>query len=79
MGYFFRFELPLGAFSPLPVAVGSSDCYDVQAAGFLVVAASALIVDYGAGIVAASAIIGTKLTPPAREERTLRSQSLLRT
>ena len=30
-----RFELPLGALSPLPVAVGSFDCDDVQAAGFL--------------------------------------------
>ena len=47
MGYFFRFELPLGAFSPLPVAVGSSDCYDVQAAGFLVIDFGEIVIDFG--------------------------------
>ena len=70
-GCWFRFELPLGAFSPLPVAVGSSNCYDVQPAGAIVVAAGAivvaagaivvaagfLVVDYGVGIDAANAIV----------------------
>ena len=63
--------MPLGAFSPLPVAVGSSDCDDVQAAGFLPCADGFLAGDYGTRIVASSEIVvdyGTRIDT-ARDTR----------